>query len=270
MGGNTKSMTNEEFEVSNLFKMSEAVKKVLIDKFAGKELIKYSKETNTEISFSNNINISSRYNPFMEFMYPMGENLFYVYNSDVIGNQCSTTSKDELIIPDGVQVNQKDRLMMDMHMICYYTASQTEHDIYKSYPFASNPLIELKCQYLAEVKTSPDGLYTENEIYRWDTFLYYPGSLVYLLISEDPYKIYVMQSFTNKANPDIVIDQLVYLQDYITLPDKWTYGYMRLDPDTFLSVPSNGKALVASDDLYNSYMYIDPEAAPWLYEKYKK
>ncbi len=32
----------------------------------------------------------------------------------------------------------------------------------------------------------------------------------------------------------------------------------------------NGKALVANDDLYNSYMYIDPEVAPWLYEKYQQ
>jgi len=269
MNSNANGTTRDEFDTYNPFKTSKPTEEIITNKFAGEALINYSKETGTEISLSNNINNSLRYSPFMEFMYPMGGNQFYVYNSDLIGNQCSTTSKDELVIPSDVQVNQKCRLMMDSHMICYYNDTQTNHDIYKYYPFTSNQSIMLECRYLAEVKSSPYGPYTENEIYRWDTFLYYPGSLVYLLISKDPYKIYIMQSFTNKKNTDIVTEQLVYLKNYITLPNNWTYGYMRLDFDTFLSVPSNGKALVATDDLYNAYMYIVPESAPWLYDKYQ-
>jgi hypothetical protein len=78
----------------------------------------------------------------------------------------------------------------------------------------------------------------------------------------------IFSSFMPRSKEDLLSERLIYLNDYITLPEKWTFAYMQLGPKTFLQVPSNGKAFIISDSIANPYMYIPPDAAPWLYEKY--
>ena len=246
-------------------------KQALIEAFAGQALIAYSKETDTEITLTNRLNSSLRNTPYMEFLYPLKDEpnyTSYVYNSSFVTDQCNVISGGQLIVPDEVSVNDKCRLMMDLNFICYPTQEQIDYPKYQRYPFKTNPEIELTVQYLAKINSTATKAYEENAVERWNTYLYYPGTLVYLLINANPFKIYVMQAFKTQIKEDLLSERLVYLNDWITLPEGWTFAYMQLGPETFLSIPSNGKALVVADSISNPYMYIPPTAAPWLYKKY--
>lgn len=256
--------------------MSDSTNKVteqaLIEKFAGKALIAYSRETNTEITLTNGLHNSLRYTPYMEFLYPLPDDpeyTSYVYNSSFVTDQCNTLNASQLVIPDEVTINDKCRLMMDMNMICYPTQQQIDYPLFQRYPFKNNPDIDVTVQYLAKINNTGTSAYEENAVDRWNTYLYYPGTLIYLLIQANPFKIYVMQAFKTQIKADLHSEQLVYLNDWISLPEEWTFSYLQLGKDTFLSVPSNGRALVTADSLGNPYMYLPPEAAPWLYKRYK-
>jgi hypothetical protein len=61
---------------------------------------------------------------------------------------------------------------------------------------------------------------------------------------------------------------LSLLANKLNLPEGWIFTYMSLDKDTYLTVPSNGNAIVVSDEYQGSYMYIQPKSAPWLYSIY--
>ena len=92
--------------------------------------------------------------------------------------------------------------------------------------------------------------YTPNEIARTTNFVYKAGSAVYELTSPGG-DVYVMQSYSQIANPALSMKDLPVLGEQLKLPAGWTYRSRVLDQD--LSLVANGVAYVLQDNLSNSY-----------------
>jgi len=77
-----------------------------------------------------------------------------------------------------------------------------------------------------------------------------------------------MQTITNQCNPHINETNLVYLKLYLRLPIGWMYSLCSLEKNKTLMLISNSehRAKVLNDDLSNSYQYIRPEEALFLYQ----
>ena len=92
--------------------------------------------------------------------------------------------------------------------------------------------------------------YTPNEVTRTTNFIYRAGSAVYELTSPAG-EVYVMQSYSQIANPALSMKDLPVLNEQLKLPAGWTYRSRVLDQD--LSLVVNGIAYVLQDNLLNSY-----------------
>ena len=92
--------------------------------------------------------------------------------------------------------------------------------------------------------------YTPNEVTRTTNFIYRAGSAVYELTSPAG-EVYVMQSYSQIANPALSMKDLPVLNEQLKLPAGWTYRSRVLDQDLYLVV--NGVAYVLQDNLFNSY-----------------
>ena len=92
--------------------------------------------------------------------------------------------------------------------------------------------------------------YTPNEVTRTTNFIYRAGSAVYELTSPAG-EVYVMQSYSQIANPALSMKDLPVLNEQLKLPAGWTYRSRVLDQD--LSLVVNGVAYVLQDNLLNSY-----------------
>lgn len=108
---------------------------------------------------------------------------------------------------------------------------------------------------LWEGTVGEDNLYTENEVQRETTFIYWADNEVYELVSPEG-EIYRMQSYSQIVDPTLTIDDLENLNDRLELPDGWNYQVRILTEDSELT--ANGIAYVINDNLANSYQKIDP------------
>lgn len=173
--------------------------------------------------------------------------------------------------------------MVDMDIIAYFTQKQIKDvPLYKEFPFTSDPKLKVRYQYATPIFVSSGAAYAESYVYRWNTWLYYPRTTIYLLIkriSATDIKIYVMQAMTSNINQQLNEGDLVLnpvpstfntnpVTPSIVPPSGWTFAYMTLD--RFLAVPGRGKATVISDNLQNAYMMVPKDAAPWMYARYIK
>ena len=170
--------------------------------------------------------------------------------------------------------------MMDLNIQRFYKQNDNvplPPTLYKYFSFVDNPNINVQYRYFANVAVPKNvqPYVSENYIYRDNTFVYYPKTLAYFLISPksetQDIKIYIMQVFSTLVNKTITPEQLTLFPDYpaengLNLPNGWLFAYMQLSD--FLTIQSLGQAIVISDNLYNAYMYIYPETNKWLYEKY--
>ena len=182
----------------------------------------------------------------------------------------NTSLASQLTLPSDLTVNEKNFLMMDMNIICLFNSNTTVHPPTQTYPFVSDSKITVEYDLIGEVIDS-SGTFLPSYVYRHNTYVFYPGTMVYLLFYRDEltFQIYVMQVFTNKVNADITIDKVSFMSDYVTFPAGWSFGYYMLQDNQFLRMQSKGKATVVSDTLRNAYMLLSEEDGADIYAQYK-
>jgi hypothetical protein len=103
---------------------------------------------------------------------------------------------------------------------------------------------------LAEAATP----YVVHAVNRRTVFTFAAGRAVYELTDADGTR-YVMQSWSQQVDPDLVEDGLADLGDRLQLPAGWTYATRTLDEELRV-VTQAEDARVLQDDLKNSYSRI--------------
>lgn len=92
--------------------------------------------------------------------------------------------------------------------------------------------------------------YTEHEVARSNTWIYFAGNEVYELTSAEG-ETYIMQSYSRIIDADLEIGDLSNIGDRLALPEGWAFSTRILQEDYYLV--SDGKAFVIQDDLANTY-----------------
>lgn len=100
-----------------------------------------------------------------------------------------------------------------------------------------------------------DLAYTETEVERSNTWIFYVGNTVYELISPEG-DVYRMQSYSQMVDPTQTIDDLETLGDRLDLPDGWKYQVRVLETDSELA--ADGVAYMIKDEFFNAYMKVLP------------
>ena len=79
-----------------------------------------------------------------------------------------------------------------------------------------------------------------------------------------------MQSLTNLIDTTINSTNLCYLKSLLTLPDNWLFFIVTLDSNTSIILTANSTtpAYVLQDNLNNSYQYVPPSQASFLYDQF--
>ena len=244
--------------------------KKLILKLAGKNLKEYCIENKKKILISNKTDQSIRGNPYIEINYDRGDGTMYVYNSNYVKNQLCAGLYSQLNTGDDIlSISDKRFYMMDLQIYAIVDDINPDFLFYKQYEFIENTNISEIFQKKG-YSTYDSTLYFENTLHRQSVWVYYPSTIVYCLVQKNPLKIYAMQTYSNQYDTSINPTNLSYLAEKLILPDGWIYSYICLDKKTYLCVPTNteGEAFAVTDNLYNTYQYIDETYAPWLYKKY--
>lgn len=120
---------------------------------------------------------------------------------------------------------------------------------------------DLEMRLLATVDVGPNQVrapYTETTVLRTTTFFFERGEEIYELTSPEGV-VYVMQSMSQIADPDLTLADLPNLGARLMLPDGWAYTVRTLDEDLVLAV--QGAATVIQDDLSNTYQRATPDPA---------
>ncbi len=99
--------------------------------------------------------------------------------------------------------------------------------------------------------------YTERTIERHNTWTWEAGRRVYELRAPTG-RTYVMQSYSQIRDPQLMIGQLRTLGARLPLPDGWRYRSRVLERD--LTLRARGTATVVQDDLTNTYQRLPPAA----------
>ena len=92
--------------------------------------------------------------------------------------------------------------------------------------------------------------FVPNVVNRDTAFIYKSGTLIYQLTSPQG-QTYIMQSYSQIADPNLSMNDLAQLATRLKLPDGWTYAVKTLSQDLVLQ--AQGKAYVIQDNFYNSY-----------------
>ena len=112
----------------------------------------------------------------------------------------------------------------------------------------------LQMQLAAQISgPGDDELYSENEVQRSTTYIFRAGTEIYKLVSPQGEE-YVMQSYSRKINPDLMMEDLASLGDTLNLPLGWAFRTEILSVD--LEVVADGLAFVIQDEWGNSYQKI--------------
>lgn len=107
------------------------------------------------------------------------------------------------------------------------------------------------------VGTSPADLvlpYNPHAVNRKAAFTFNAGSTVFMLHDAEG-KTYVMQSWSQQIDPQLMEEDLYTLNDRLQIPDGWTYDYKTLDEDFIVETRAED-AQVLGDDLHNTYSYV--------------
>jgi hypothetical protein len=99
--------------------------------------------------------------------------------------------------------------------------------------------------------------YTETSVVRNTTFTYAANQPVYKLVNEavSPQRTYIMQSYSQIADPTLTMNQLATLASTLALPSGWSYVVETPTSDIVLT--SGGTAYVTQDSLQNTYQRMD-------------
>ena len=259
----------------------------------GKEILRALKVCGDSIksceqfTISNDLSQSTRWMPYWEILYPdYYTQTYYDYVSTE--NSIQTTIGSDLYLEEEGEIvlNDKRLYMTDMSIIFHEDEENSEQfPLYKylqyrnpNYvPYSVNTTdsktldlyVQLKKMTTLSMLQSSE-LYTEKQVDRTSVFIFYPKTTVYLLINTINKKIYCMQTMTNQTKEGTTINEtnLIYLKHKLNLPNGWMYSLCMMDKDTYLILVSdkNHRAKVINDDFNNSYQYIRPEEAPFLYK----
>ena len=96
--------------------------------------------------------------------------------------------------------------------------------------------------------------YTPRAVDRKAAFTFNAGTTVYMLRDAEG-KTYVMQSWSQQVDPELVEDDLLTLGERLELPEGWTYESKTLTQEFVVETRAED-AQVLSDDLRNSYSYV--------------
>ena len=100
---------------------------------------------------------------------------------------------------------------------------------------------------------NPPAPYTVNEVSRHTVFVFNAGEEIYELIDPDG-KRWVMQTWSQVADPNLSRADLPGLAGRLTLPEGWTYQ-PRVLSETLRVDTTTRPARVTQDDLTNSYSF---------------
>ena len=245
---------------------------------------------NGPVNLTNNVIYSHRNTPYIELIYTSNDssnNTIYTNSNFIQGFTTSSTATLDLkpiLILDSSNIILNDRRFAayDLNVKININITPTEEfPEYKYLPFNLNlnndpsynqtTFVNITFE-LANISTAGSGgAYKEDITYRQNKWVYYPSTLVYYLANVNDInniKIYVMQTYCTRVKHDLNSTNLCYIADsLITLPSGWFFSFMLLDDYTYLTVNCYGTAILVTDDLINTYEYVFPETAPFLYNK---
>lgn len=230
------------------------------------------------IAFDENISYfdkSIKYIPYFEVFIPTTDpgvfNIYTTFTTDnSYPNALITTNSDDLTINDSsLFINDKRIWMMDF-IVQLKDDLPDDTPLYVSIPFKNINNIFCTFNWVAQVIPSNGNPYTISQIQRKTIWVYKPKTEIYMLIniSNGNLKIYVMQSFTNQIDQNLNPTNINYMGNKLSLPIGWLWTSLVLNYDTYLKVVSTGTAYLVQDNLKNSYEYLDPKYAPWLYSNF--
>ena len=238
-------------------------------------------------NISNDLDQDLHLKPYSELIYPDNANsINYVYVSQ--DNVIGTIVQTNLYIDDSsVLLNEKRFWMANMTVSLIVSYEDTiQFPEYKYLKFLnpnydstnSNSEQTLNVYATFRKKTisvinNNSSSYTETQVNRTSAFIYYPLKTIYTLINLNDInnvKIYIMQSLTNLIDTTINSTNLCYLKSLLTLPDNWLFFIVTLDSNTSIILTANSTtpAYVLQDNLNNSYQYVPPSQASFLYDQF--
>jgi hypothetical protein len=97
--------------------------------------------------------------------------------------------------------------------------------------------------------------YAPNKVQRNTIWVYHAGQPIFILTDPDG-NDYVMQSYAQIVDPNLMYKDLPDLASELNLPPGWQYSTRTLTQE--LQLNSNGLATVVNDDLANSYQQVNP------------
>lgn len=111
--------------------------------------------------------------------------------------------------------------------------------------------IEMLRQATVVLSSMNPAPYSVNRVDRRAAFVYDAGSPVFELVDADG-RQWVMQTYSQTADPGLSLDDLPGLAARLTLPEGWRYRTRTLDRPLRVDTTTE-KASVLQDDLANSY-----------------
>ena len=97
--------------------------------------------------------------------------------------------------------------------------------------------------------------YVVNSVARNTEWHYFKGKQVYVL--EDPSgKCFIMQSYSQKIDTNLQLEELESLESRLNLPAGWSYKAIVLENDLVVA-SQDGFADLVSDELENAYQYLN-------------
>ncbi len=267
-------MSNQEFPLINYPKCSSEIISIPID---SKDFnIDYIYRIFGNDAFDKKVSIgdekrSIKNDVYLELLIPTTDpTVFNVYSNFSIKNALNTVVGSDICVSDpDVQINDKRVWIMDRQIQVLIPPPEGVPG-YISVPFKNNPSITTKLKWTASVKTESTSAYQESFVTRKTIWVYNPLTTVYLLVNHTSsgIKIYVMQSLDNASDPENNTLNAQYLSTKLILPPGWIFSTMNLAEDTYLKVVAKENAVLVRDSLGNSYQYLEPKYAPWIYENY--
>jgi hypothetical protein len=225
---------------------------------------------------TNSISVSRRHMPYIELIYISsdGNNIIYTNNSF---QGMNTPSADNLILDvpdDKIILNDRRFSVYDTNVKININIEVTEEFPNTKYlSFKTNNETNLYIDFeLTNITTAgSQEYYSEAVTQRQNKWIYYPHTMIYYLVNLNDttnIKIYVMQTYCTRIKSDLNSNNLCYINDYIkdTLPRGWIFSYMLLGSENYLTINCYGEAIVLNDSLINTYEYVYPSTASFLYD----
>jgi len=113
-------------------------------------------------------------------------------------------------------------------------------------------------RYATVTITDPKSVgipYSPQTVDRKATFMFRAGATIFVLTAPDGSR-FVMQSWSQQRDPNLVESDLAELATRLTLPAGWTYASETLTEDLVVGT-DRAPAQVLQDDLLNSYSLVD-------------